>query len=71
MSNFKTSFYIESERQQFFLKKEKIKVYRFNWSPRLYWRYAVTKRPARVTGISPSTMPDKSASTIKVQFFEI
>lgn len=33
-------------------------------SPRRYCKYAVTKRPANVTGIKPKTIPDKSGSTI-------
>ena len=33
-------------------------------SPRRYCKYAVTNRPAIVTGINPKTIPDNKASTI-------
>ena len=36
----------------------------FNWSPRRYCKYAVTKRPESVTGMSPNTIPESSGSTI-------
>ena len=40
------------------------KFYKFNWSPRRYCKYAVTNKPAKVTGTNPSTIPDKRGSTM-------
>lgn len=40
------------------------KVYQVAWSPRRYCKYAVTKRPAIVTGTNPNTIPDNKGSTI-------
>ena len=44
-------------------------IYKSNWSPRRYCKYAVTNNPANVTGTNPSTIPDKRGSTIKTLIF--
>ena len=41
-----------------------INIYQLAWSPRRYCKYAVTKRPAIVTGTNPKTIPDNKGSTI-------
>jgi hypothetical protein len=41
-------------------------IYKPNWFPLLYCRYAATKSPANVTGINPSTMPNNKGSIILV-----
>jgi hypothetical protein len=39
--------------------------YQEAWSPRRYCKYAVTNKPAIVTGTNPKTIPDNKGSTIK------
>jgi len=41
------------------------KNYQVAWSPRRYCKYAVTNKPAIVTGTNPNTIPDNKGSTIK------
>ena len=48
----------------FFYKRKKNYKELVTRSPRRYCKYAVTKRPASVTGIKPKTIPDKSGSTM-------
>ncbi len=38
--------------------------YQVAWSPRRYCKYAVTNRPAIVTGTNPNTIPESKGSTI-------
>ena len=38
--------------------------YRPNWLPRRYCKYAVTNKPAIVTGTKPNTIPESKGSTI-------
>lgn len=38
--------------------------YHVAWSPRRYCKYAVTNKPAIVTGTRPKTIPDNKGSTI-------
>lgn len=41
-------------------------IYKPNWFPLLYCRYAATKSPVNVTGINPRTMPNNKGSIILV-----
>lgn len=38
--------------------------YQVAWSPRRYCKYAVTNKPAIVTGTKPNTIPESKGSTI-------
>ena len=49
-------------------KNKKAFYYQVAWSPRRYWRYAVTNKPAIVTGTNPKTIPDNKGSTIKIYY---
>jgi hypothetical protein len=46
-------------------RKKKLFLYQVAWSPRRYCKYAVTNKPAIVTGTNPNTIPESKGSTIK------
>ena len=44
-------------------------IYKPNWFPLRYCKYAATKSPVIVTGTSPNTSPESNTSTIYFCYF--